>query len=434
MLLASFGFPAAFSHRIAAQIVGKEDVENDMRMRLGLGLICALLLACAAGFLWLRNSPYWAGITLFTEANRVENFRAMDDVFPSRVVAATGHPWAFEEDPQALPESFEFDGQQQSLAQFLDKTTTTGLIVVQDGTILHEEYRLGASAASRFTSWSLAKSVLSALIGIALDEGHIASLDDPIDRYVPALASSGYVGVSIRDALTMSSGVAFDEDYNNPVSDVNRLFFALAAGTAMEDLLTPLERARTPGTYNNYVSSDSIALGLVLEAATGIPNEEYLETRLWGPMGAEGDAFWNTGRNGPVLPFCCLNATLRDYARFGRLYLEGGAREDMQVVPRDWVHASTTPSAPHLEPGDNPASFWTFGYGYHWWIPEAPQDEFLAIGIWGQYIYIDRGRNIVIVKTSADYDFDTRDHETVAAFRSISNAFSAAGKDASGLN
>lgn len=387
--------------------------------RIGSGLLAVLALAGASGFLWLRASPYWPGITLFWEGNRIENFRAMDRVFPARDVPADGRAWTFEVSARPLPETYRFEGAARPIAAFLDETVTTGLLVVRDDTIVHEEYRLGADASSRFTSWSVAKSFLSALVGIALEEGHIESLDDPLTAYVPALAGSAYDGVSIEDALTMSSGVAFDEDYDSPMSDVNRLFFTLAAGRPMVDTLSSLDRARDPGTYNDYVSSDSIALGLALEAATGIPNEEYLATRLWGPMGAESPAFWNTGRGGPVLPFCCLNATLRDYARFGRLFLEGGAREGVQIVPATWVERSTRPSAARLEPGENPASSWLFGYGYHWWVPEEPRDEFLAIGIWGQYVYVDRTREIVIVKTSADYDFDTRDHETVEVFRAI---------------
>ena len=390
-----------------------------LALKIGLGLLAVIVLVGGSGYLWLRSSPYWAGITLFAEANRVENFRAMDGVFPALDVPAGGDVWAFAHEPRPLPETYAFDGDSRSVAAFLDETVTTGLLVIKSGAIVHEDYRLGADEMSRFTSWSVAKSVLSALIGIALEEGHIESLDDALTAYVPALAESGYDGVTIEDALTMSSGVAFDEDYDNPLSDVNRLFFTLAAGQPMVETLAALDREREPGTYNDYISSDTIALGLVLEAATGVPNEDYLATRLWQPMGAERPAFWNTGRAGPVLPFCCLNATLRDYARFGRLFLGGGARDGEQIVPRAWVEASTRPSAPRLEPGDNPASFWTFGYGYHWWVPEAPQDEFLAIGIWGQYIYVDRAREIVIVKTSADYDFDTRDHETVEVFRAI---------------
>lgn len=390
-----------------------------LALKIGLGLLVVVVLAGGSGYLWLRASPYWAGITLFAEANRVENFRAMDGVFPALDVPNGDDVWAFSAAPRPLPETYLFEGEARRLAAFLDETVTTGLLVVRDGAIVHEEYRLGADETSKMTSWSVAKSVVAALVGIALEEGHIASLDDMLTAYVPDLSGSGYDGVTIEDALTMSSGVAFDEDYDNPLSDVNRLFFTLAAGQPMAETLAALERAREPGTFNDYISSDTIALGLVLEAATGVPNEAYLATRLWQPMGAGRAAYWNTGRAGSVLPFCCINATLRDYARFGRLFLEGGARDGNQIIPRQWVERSTRPSAPRLEPGDNPASSWTFGYGYHWWVPEEPRDEFLAIGIWGQFIYVDRARRVVIVKTSADYNFDTRDHETVELFRAI---------------
>ena len=384
-----------------------------------LGLFIILLIAAGGSYLWLRSSPYWSGITLFSEANRVENFRGMDKVFPVRDIVAGGQILQLSFDPRSLPDTYIFEGVSKSLDAFLDDTTTTGLLVLNGHTIHHEDYRLGADERSRFTSWSVAKSILSALIGIALDEGHIQSIDDPLTDYVPRLVGSGYEGVSIEDALTMSSGVGFDEDYENPLSDVNRLFYSIAAGQPMVETLVDLKRAREPGTFNNYISSDSIALGLVLEAATGMPNEDYLATRLWQPMGAENSAYWNTGRIGSVLPFCCINATLRDYARFGLLFLEGGVRGDTQVLPNAWVEASTRPSAPRLEPGNNPDSSWTFGYGYHWWVPENPQDEFLAIGIWGQYIYVNPPRGIVIVKTSTDYDFEIRDHETVEVFRAI---------------
>ena len=392
-------------------------------LRIAAWSLAGLAVLGLAGFLWLRQSPYWAGITLFAEGTRVENFRAMDRVFPSRGVPRAGPVWDFGADPRPLPDTYTFDGEEHDLAAFLERTVTTGLIVIRDGAITHEEYRLGADETSPFTSWSMAKSVLSALIGIAVDEGHIASLRDPIGAYVPALAGSGYGDVPIEDALTMSSGVAFDEDYDNPFSDINMLFIrAMAMGVPVEEALAGLERVRAPGIFNDYVSSDSMALGLVLEATTGMPVADYLATRLWGPMGAEADAFWSTDRTGREFALCCLNATLRDWARFGRLYLEGGAREGRQIVPADWVAASVTPGAPHLLPGDNPASSWTFGYGYKWWIPEEPRGDFLAIGVWGQYVYVDPERGVVVVKTSADPAFDDNDHETVAALRAIAGA------------
>lgn len=382
--------------------------------------LAVLTLIGGAGFLWLRQSPYWAGITLFAEDRRVENFRAMDKVMPFRPVARSGPVWEFGSDPRPLPQSYVFDGETRDLGAFLDRTFTSGLLVLRQGDVTHEEYRLGADESSRFTSWSMAKSVISALVGVAIDEGHIADIRDPIGAYVPALAGSAYGAVPIEDALTMSSGVAFDENYDDPFSDINMLFIrAMAMRTPVEEIIAALEAKGPPGVANDYVSSDTMALGLLIEAATGVPVAEYLETRLWGPMGAESDAFWNTDRSGREFALCCLNATLRDYARFGRLYLEGGAREGRPVVPADWVAASVNPTAAHLQPGANPASGWTFGYGYKWWIPEDPRGDFLAIGVWGQYIYVDPARETVIVKTSVDPDFDRNNRESLAAFRAI---------------
>lgn len=394
-------------------------------LRVSVWSVAVLIMIGLAAFLWLRQSPYWAGITLFADGYRVENFRAMERVFPYREVPALGRVWAFDELPQPLPSTYAFNGEVREVGAFLDRTETTGLLVVRAGTILHEEYRLGADEHSLFTSWSMAKSVLSALIGIAIEEGHISSLRDPIGLYVPGLREADYGAVPIEDALTMSSGIHFDEDYDNPLSDINMLFIrAMAMGVPVEQSIMELESIREPGTYNDYVSSDSMALGLVLEHATGMRVADYLSSRIWGPMGAEADATWSTDRTGREFALCCLNATLRDYARFGRLYLQGGVRDGQPIVPEAWVHQSLNPNAAHLQPGENPDSSWTFGYGYQWWLPEAPQGDFLAIGVWGQYVYVYPEFDIVIVKTSADPNFDDNDHESVALFRAIAEAVS----------
>ncbi|MEM1077202.1 MAG: serine hydrolase [Pseudomonadota bacterium] len=374
-------------------------------------------LVGGTGILWLRASPYWAGVTLFAKDHRIENFRAMDQVFPGLEVPTGTDLWELPLALGSLPEVFSLDGVDQSVADFLAETSTTGLLVLQEGRIVHEEYRLGASETSRFTSFSVAKSVLSALIGVALAEGHIDRLNDQIVAYVPALKGSAYEGVTISQALQMSSGVRFGEDYDNPFSDVNRLTFALAFGQDLEAILAGLDRERPPGEARSYASVDTIALGLVLTAATGMPNEAYLADRLWRPMGAEADAFWNTGRAGAVLPHCCLNARLRDYARFGQLFLDGGRRGDLQILPEAWVARSTRPSAPPA----TPSSAWPISYGYQWWVPERPGNRFVAIGIWGQYIYVDRAKRVVIVKTSADPGFDTRDRATIALFHAIAH-------------
>jgi CubicO group peptidase (beta-lactamase class C family) len=256
--------------------------------RIALWTLATLAVLLLAAFLWLRQTPAWAGITLFWESQRVENFRAMDRVFPDRPVPRGEDVWAFDRAPAPLPETYAFEGASHDLAAFLDRTETTGLLVVREGVITHEEYRQGADASSPFTSWSMAKSVLSGLIGIAVVEGHIDSIRDPIGAYVPALAGSGYGDVPIEDALTMSSGVAFDEDYWNPTSDINMLFIrAMAMGVPAEETLAGLERVRDPGTYNDYVSSDSMALGLVVEAATDMPRRFQTWHRSPRVVGAE---------------------------------------------------------------------------------------------------------------------------------------------------
>ncbi|TVQ95276.1 MAG: class C beta-lactamase-related serine hydrolase [Deltaproteobacteria bacterium] len=388
--------------------------------RIALWTLAILLMLLLAAGLWFRQSPYYAALTLFADGHRAEHFRNMDRIFPTRLVPRGEDVWTLPVAPRTLTTTYTFRGEERDLGAFLDRTETTGLLVLHRGRIVHEVYRLGADETSLFTSWSVAKSVLGVLIGIALDEGAIADVRDPIGLYVPALAGSGYANVPIEDVLTMSSGVHFDEDYENPRSDINMLFVrAMVHGTPLEESIAALESVRPPGTFNEYISSDSMALGLVLEAATGMRLADYLSSRLWAPMGAETDATWNTDRTGREFALCCLNATLRDYARFGQLVLQGGARDERSIVPTSWLEASVNPVAPHLQPGENPASSWTFGYGYKWWLPEEPQGDFTAIGVWGQYVYVNPAREVVIVKTSTDPAFDDNDHETIAAFRAI---------------
>ncbi len=395
------------------------------KIMIAVGIILSVgVIAAIAGYQWLQNSPWGPAITLFADETRVENFRAMDQIFPSRYIEPSTDVWEFTYDERPLPSTYRWQGENHGVIDFLERTETTGLLVVQNGRILHESYYQGNDETSPATSWSVAKSFLSALVGIALEQGDISSIDDPVTDYVPELVGSGYDGVPIKHILTMSSGVAFDEDYDNMLSDINMIFVrAFAFGTPMVDTIAQLERVREPGIYNDYISSDSMVLGLLLEQATGQPVSDYLEAMLWQPAGMEAEAFWNLDRTGTEISFCCLNATLRDYARFGRLYLNNGQRDGNQIIPADWVAASTTPQGSHLEPGDNPDSFWTLGYGYQWWVPEEPDGDYLAIGIWGQYIYVYPRYDMVIVKSSTDYWFDENDHETLALFRSIASHY-----------
>lgn len=386
----------------------------------GLTLVLLALLLYG-GYRYLLTTPWGPSFTLFEDGHRTHHFQAMDQVFPSVPVQAGADVRVLVTDERTLPAHYFYRGEERETEAFLDRTETTGLVVLRGDTLVHEEYRSGWSEASPATSWSVAKSVVSALVGIALDEGSIQSLDDPVTRYVPELVGSGYDGVPLRHLLTMSSGVAFDEGYDSTFSDINWIFVrSMALGRPMLDYYAGLERVRDPGVYNEYASSDTGVLAYVLARATGISPARYLETRLWQPVGMESDAFWNTDRSGAEIGFCCLNAVLRDWARFGLLYLEDGMRDGRRILPRDWVTRSVEPEAPHLQPGPNPDSHWTFGYGYKWWIPEDRQDgEFTAIGVYGQYIYVNPARRVIVVKTSTDPLFDDHDHESVALFRAI---------------
>jgi len=407
-------------------------VAGKLLKRLGIGfaiLAAVLLILGAGGYLYLRNSEWWVAVTLFHDDYRAENFRTMHELFPSAPVHAGGEVWHWSRDERPLPERYLFEGEERSVQEFLTRTETTGLLVAHDGTILHESYMQGYDQSSLITSFSMAKTFASVLVGLAIEDGYIDSVHDPITAYVPELRGGPYDGISIHHVLTMSSGVAFDEDYENFMSDVMWLPIRIFGfGEPIDQILNELEREREAGSYNNYVSSDSLVLSLLISRATGSPVTEYLEQRLWRPAGMEYNAYWNTDRHGNALTHAFLSASLQDFARLGRLYLNEGRRDGEQIVPEAWVAESLYrdwEAEPHLAPGENPDSFWELGFGYKWWIPEDPEGDYLAIGIWGQYIYVHPRYNIVITKTATDYYFDENDYENIAFFRAVAREMAA---------
>jgi CubicO group peptidase (beta-lactamase class C family) len=272
----------------------------------------------------------------------------------------------------------------------------------------------------------MAKSFVSALVGIAIDEGRIAGADRPVTEYVPALKGSGYDGVPIKDILQMSSGVHFNEDYASWASDISIMFAkSFVLGSPINAYAQGLRSERRSGEAFNYISVDTQVLGMLLVRATGKPLATYLEEKIWGPLGMESDAEWVTdraGKDGMEYAFCCLNATLRDYAKFGRLYLRRGDWQGRRIVSERWARESVVPDKPYLVHSGAYFPNWTIGYQYQWWVPEGAEGEFMAIGVWGQYIYVNPARNVIIVKTAADPDFDYRDMENLAAFRAIAAA------------
>jgi CubicO group peptidase (beta-lactamase class C family) len=365
-------------------------------------------------------------ITLFEPGVIVSNFRNMDTMFDYRTVHRGETVFGLTDEKRALPDTYVYEGEVKSTAKFIDETWTTGLIVLKGDTVAFEEYYLGNDRGSKAISWSVAKSFVSALVGIAVDEGYIKDIKDPVTRYVPSLKGTGYDGVPIKDVLEMSSGIRFNEDYADFHSDINRMGRVIALSGSLDSFVASLKNERKPGTYNHYVSMNTQVLGMVLREATGRDISSYLEEKIWKKIGMESDAYWLIDGAGMELAFGGLNVVLRDYARFGLLYLNGGKMMGQQIVPEDWVSASVNPTAPYLLPGKRDSSDWVLGYGYQWWIPENPQGDFLAIGIYNQFIYVSPKYNVVIAKTSAyaDYDVDgeAKELESIAFFRAIAES------------
>jgi CubicO group peptidase (beta-lactamase class C family) len=354
----------------------------------------ALILAAAAAGLWKRDeiARLFAVNTLFSEDRIVANFSGMDRAFLTVPVPRGSGPVS------ALPE-----GPRMTLPAgvrgWMEARSVTSLMVLHEGRVVHESYRLGTTEGDRRICWSVAKSFVAALVGISLERGEIASLDDPVTAYAPGLAGSAYEGVTLRHLLQMTGGLDFDEDYLDYHSDINRMGRVLALGGSMDGFAAGLTaRAAPPGARWHYVSIDTHALAMALRGATGRALPDLLSERIVARLGFESAPYYLTDGEGVAFALGGLNMTTRDYARFGLMAARMGRYGGRQIVPAGWIAASTVPSAP-TEPG-------ALQYGLHWWMPaDASEGEFYAHGIYGQYIYIDRARDAVIVVTSADRGF-----------------------------
>ncbi|MCV6584698.1 MAG: beta-lactamase family protein [Marinibacterium sp.] len=355
-------------------------------------ILLALALAVLVVGVWKREelTRLRAVMTLFDEDRIVGNFSNMGAAFLTTDMPRGDGPASPlpQGDPITLP-----DGTDDWLAE----RSVTSLLVLKDGQIVFEDYYQGTSPDDLRISWSVAKSYLSALTGVLLAEGAIDSLDDPVTKYAPALAGTGYDGASIRNVLNMSSGLVFDEDYFDFNSDINRMGRVVALGQTLDGFAAGYtETFAAPGTEWQYVSLDTHVIGMVLRGATGRDIPELLNEKILLPLGLEQDATYLTDGAGVAFVLAGLNFTTRDFARFGRMVEQDGMQGDQRVLPEGWVAASTAPSAP-TEPGK-------IGYGYQWWIP-ADAGEFMGRGIYGQYLYIDQERDLVIVLTAADRAF-----------------------------
>jgi CubicO group peptidase (beta-lactamase class C family) len=360
-----------------------------------LGALVALGALAAAGWMALDREqrglllalPTDRNVLFWSERQRDAAFRALDRMpclAKARVVEAGGTP-------RALPVGQPLPRLSVDVDAFMASQRKAALIVVHDGKVRLERYGLGFDAQGRWTSFSVAKSVTSMLVGAALADGHIRSMDDKVSDYIPQMKGSAYDDVSIRQLLTMTSGVRWNEDYGNPDSDVAR-FDKQPPEEGVESLvsyLRRLPRQAPAGTRWNYSTGETNLVGILVAQATGKPIAEYLSEKVWKPAGMERPATWILSRTGREISGCCLQASTRDFARFGLFVLDGarvGGPGGRSIVPEGWLAEATTERVGTGRPGR--------GYGYQWWT--YADGSYAARGIFGQGIFIDPKRRLVI--------------------------------------
>jgi CubicO group peptidase (beta-lactamase class C family) len=326
----------------------------------------------------------------------VASFSHFPDILHSETVATGATPSPLKRECSGLDLNYKLDGQSYSLDDYLARNPATGFLIARGSTILVERYQYGRRDTDRFTSQSMAKTITSMLFGIAMADGKIRSLDDHAADYVPDMKGSAYGETTLRSLLTMSSGVAYTENYEGP-DDASRFGRALqrpgSPGAAV--LLRQFDNREVPeGTRFHYAGSETETLGLVLTAATGQPLPVYASERLWKPLGAEADAAWSVDANKQALAFCCFNARLRDYARLALLLANDGGG----IIPAGWVREATSAPRDSFRATRKATPFQ--GYGYQTWLLPYRNRMFALRGIHGQSIYVYPAQKLVLVHTA----------------------------------
>jgi len=399
--------------------------------KIALGTLAALAVAATAGWFSLDKEtrgvlatlPTNADLLFWNQQQRDAAFRALDRLpvlAKSRVVPAGDTPRPL---PAGRPLDLPLD-----VDAFMAGQRASALLVVQDGKLRLERYGLGFDGGGRWTSFSVAKSITSTLVGAAIRDGHIRSMDDKVSTYIPQMKGSAYDEVSIRQLLTMTSGVRWNEDYADPSSDVARFnnHQPEPGVDALVSYLRRLPRDVPAGTRWNYSTGETNLVGILVSQATGKPLATYLSDKLWKPAGMEQQATWILSRTGQEISGCCIQAAARDYARFGLFVLEGARVDGQAIVPEGWLADATTTQVDIGQPGR--------GYGYQWWT--YADGSYAARGIFGQGIFIDPKRKLVIA-SNGNWAGGARDPEASRAreafYRAVQEAVDAEAGAAAGL-
>ena len=343
--------------------------------------------------------PIGTAATMGQQKHLVGAYSHFDQILPTRLVPRAEAPSALSRASQELTLEYTDHGQTHTLDDYLDRHPTTGMLILRDHTIMFEHYRYDRTDTERFTSQSMAKTVIAMLVGIAVGEGKIKSINDPASAYVTELAGTQLGRTPLRALLTMTGGMAFHEAYNGH-DDIAKMSRDLRHdGNKPVDVLRQFDsRAAEPGTVFHYSGLDSELLGLVLTRATGTTVSDYLASRIWQKIGTEADASWVVDASGQEMTHCCLNAVLRDWGRFGALLAQDGAWDGAQVIPPQWVLDAT--AAPPADSVLAPRGKRLLGYGYMVWTLPGARRQFALLGVHGQVILVDPASKLVLVHTA----------------------------------
>jgi CubicO group peptidase (beta-lactamase class C family) len=361
--------------------------------KVALASLTMFLLAGGSALARISDAPSplplgGAAVLTWTPAQQQWGYKHMELMNPSRVIKRGARVHALGKAAAQIDPRFDADGRSYDTASYMAKFRVSGVLAIRDGKIILERYGLGRKPRDRWTSFSVAKSITSTLIGAAIKDGKIKSLDDPVTAYIPELSGSAYEGVSVRQLITMTSGVKWNENYKDPDSDV-----AKEGLTEMEPGVNPvvsymrrLPREAAPGSKFSYKTGETDLAGIMLSNAVGEPLSQYLSEKIWKPYGMEQDGVWAEDLAGHERGGCCMSMTLRDYGRFGLFTLQQGKIDGTEVLPAGWMQDATT--AHVTEPR----------YGYFWWLTPGGYE---ARGIFGQSLSIFPAEKLVIVLNSA---------------------------------
>jgi CubicO group peptidase (beta-lactamase class C family) len=366
----------------------------------------AVIVAGAWAATWALDVPDPIHLLLLATAQP----SAIGALFPQRAIPASPHPIPLVTQDRPYPQSITWKGQKVTVPQFLQMTKTNAFLALRDGVLIKEWYADGIAATTPLASWSVAKSIVSLLVGQSIAAGRLQESDRVIDL-LPRMRNAGLdPRITVSDLLDMTSGIDVPETY-----DAWRFWHGTTDMYLTQDLRQFVEQhvglSSVPGRHGDYRSIDTQLLGDILVTIEGQHLANILSEGIWGPMGAQQAGSWNLDRPGGMeKAFCCINAVARDFARIGKLVLDEGRVDGRQVVPAEWIHRLETPAALPVD---------GLGYSAQWWQVPGPDDDVAAIGIYGQYVYVNRDRHVVIVKLS-DYGVEEDELDTLEVLRSLS--------------